>query len=111
MVTGDEEDGELLFIASSGRGCWGRLRAVVAPRPPATPSARMIWVPGVMGVPGGGGYIRTGLSFFIGSTGLQHGESKSSVFCPEGMFSRDKFLEDFYYYNSVLRIWDVYPRS
>jgi hypothetical protein len=33
----------------------------------------MIWVPGVMVVPGGGGYIppRTGLSFFIGSTGLQ----------------------------------------
>jgi hypothetical protein len=68
MVTGEEEEeeAELLLTVSSGSGCWGRVGA--------TPSARMIWVPGVMvGVPGG--YIppRTGLSFFIGSTGLQTG--------------------------------------
>jgi hypothetical protein len=68
MVTGEEEAEELLLTVSNGSGCWGRVGG------PATPSARMIWVPGVMvGVPGG--YIppRTGLSFFIGSTGLQAG--------------------------------------
>ena len=62
MVTGEEEEELLLFCPtdSMGRGCCGRLTTEVVVvvvglkllRPPATPSDRMICVPGVMGVPG-----------------------------------------------------------
>jgi len=59
----------LFSCAGSGSGCIGRLSPLPFPAaataavagdseslvtPPATPSDRMIWVPGVMGVPGGG---------------------------------------------------------
>ena len=38
-------------VSWGGRGWSGSDNLVT---PPATPSERMIWVPGVMGVPGGG---------------------------------------------------------